>query len=92
MGMAGKALKGTSVICIRILSIIAAVVAVYGIYAFLKRDIGNYMLLRVHFVFFDYNEPLFFFLLDYIAVMGLFIFIGHYLADFLSQHGSKKKT
>ena len=29
-----------------------AVVAVYGMYAFVKRDIGNYMLLKVHFVFF----------------------------------------
>lgn len=57
-----------------------------------KRDIGNYTLLKIHFVFFDYDEPLFFFLLDYIAVMGLFVFIGHYLAVFLRQHGRKKKV
>ena len=75
-----------------ILRIAAAVVAVYGMYAFVKRDIGNYMLLKVHFVFFDYNEPLFFFLLDYVAVMGLFLFIGHYLSVFLRQHCRKKKA
>lgn len=91
LGAAGKAVIGTSEGRIRILRISAAVVAVYGMYAFVKRDIGNYMLLRVHFVFFDYDEPLFFFLLDYMAVMGLFIFIGHYLTGFLRQHGKKKK-
>lgn len=61
-------------------------------YAFVKQGIGNYMLLKVHFVFFDYDEPLFFFVLDYIAVMSLFIFVWHYLAGFLRQHGRKKKT
>ena len=91
LGAAGKAVKGTSKVRIYILRVIAVAAAVYGMYAFVKRDIGNYMLLKVHFVFFDYDEPLFFFLLDYIAVMGLFIFIGHYLAVFLRQHGRKKK-
>ena len=92
LGAVEKAVKGTSKICICMLRIAAAVVAIYGMYAFVKRDIGNYMLLKVHFVFFDYDEPLFFFLLDYIAVMGLFVFIGRYLAVFLRQHGRKIKT
>ena len=90
LGAVGKAVKGTSDVRIRILRIVAAVVAVYGIYAFVKRDIGNYMLLKVHFVFFDYDEPLFFFMLDYMAVMGLFIFMGHYLAVFLRQNVKEK--
>ena len=33
------------------------------------------MLLRSRFVFFDFEEPLIFFYLDYIAVMGLFILV-----------------
>lgn len=56
-------------------------IAAYGFYAFVKRDIGNYMLLRYHFVFFDFEEPLILFVLDYAAVMGLLIFIGHYCAE-----------
>ena len=56
-------------------------IAAYGLSAFFKRDIGRYMLLKNQFVFFDFDEPLVFFLLDYIAVMGLFVFIGHYLAE-----------
>ena len=53
----------------------------YGLYAFCKRDIGSYMILKNQFVFFDFNEPLILFLLDYIAVMGLFVFIGHYIGQ-----------
>ena len=59
--------------------ILAFMIAGYGICAFIKRDIGVYMLLRSHFVFFDYEEPLAFFYLDYIAVMGLFVLIGNYI-------------
>ena len=92
LGAMGKAIKGTSAARIWILRIIAIAVAFYGVYAFVKRDIWDYMLLRVHFVFFDYDEPLFFFLLDYIAVMSLFIFVGHYLAVFLRRYGRKKKA
>ena len=39
--------------------------------------------LNTHFVFFDYEEPLIFFLLDYAAVIGLFVFIVHYLVKWL---------
>lgn len=92
LGAAGKAVKGTSKVRICMLRIAAAVVATYGMYAFVKRDIGNYMLLKVHFVFFDYDEPLFFFLLDYVAVMGLFIFVGHYFTLGLKQTKNKLKT
>ena len=92
LGAMGKAIKGTSTARIWILRIIAIAVAFYGVYAFVKRDIWDYMLLMVHFVFFDYDEPLFFFLLDYIAVMSLFIFVGHYLAVFLRRYGRKKKA
>ena len=89
LGAMGKALKGTSAPHIWILRIIAMAVAFYGMYAFIKRDIGNYMLLNIHFVFFDYDEPLFFFLLDYAAVMGLFIFVGHYFTLGLKQTKNK---
>ena len=49
------------------------------------RDFWNYMLLRYHFVFFDFEEPLALFLLDYVAVMGLFVCIGHYAAKGLRK-------
>lgn len=68
-----------------IFQVMAGVIALYGCYAFVKRQIGSYLFLRIHFVFFDYAEPLGFFLLDYIAVMGLFIAVGYYLGRFLRK-------
>lgn len=68
-----------------IFRILAGVIAAYGCHAFIKRQIGSYMFLKKHFVFFDYTEPLVFFMLDYIAVMGLFIIVGYYFSMFLRK-------
>lgn len=92
MGMAKKLFPKPSAVRKWICRILALVVAGYGIYAFIKRDIGDYMLLRSHFVFFDYGEPLVFFYLDYVAVMGLFIFIGHYVCAGIRTIGSGRKS
>lgn len=52
MGVAHRWFKGSSAAGKWMARIIAAVIAGYGLYAFIKRDIGSYMLLQVHFVFF----------------------------------------
>lgn len=80
MGIAKKLVKKSSAVLRWVLRGLALLIAGYGIYAFVKRGIGGYMLLMNEFVFFDFEEPLVFFLADYIAVMGLFVFIGHYLS------------
>lgn len=78
IGMAGRLWKKPS-LCRKWLGRLAAfAIAVYGLYAFIKRGIGSYMILKNQFVFFDFEEPLLFFLIDYMAVMGLFVFLGHY--------------
>lgn len=43
------------------------------------------MLLRNQFVFFDFEEPLLLFFLDYAAVMGLFVAVGHYVSQALKK-------
>ncbi len=43
------------------------------------------MSLQNPFVFFDFEEPLIFFFLDYLAVMGLFVWAGHYLAKLVRK-------
>lgn len=91
MGMAKKFFPKPSAVRKWVLRILALVIAGYGVYAFIRRDIGIYMLLRSHFVFFDYEEPLVFFYLDYIAVMGLFIFIGNYVCAGLRLIGGRGK-
>ena len=67
------------------LRIIGYLFAAYGIVAFVRRDVGLYLLLRSHFVFFDYSEPLVLFLLDYLAVMGLFVCVGYTLTRCLRK-------
>lgn len=82
IAMMGKITKGRKAWKIAARTM-AFVVAIYGIIAFIKRDIGNYMTLNNQFVFFDFTEPVIYFILDYLAVMGLFVAIGHYLAKIM---------
>ncbi|MCH5344019.1 MAG: DUF4405 domain-containing protein [Acetatifactor sp.] len=79
IGMTKRMWKKPPVIRAWIVRAVGLLLAVYGVYAFIKREIGSYMLLKIQFVFFDYEEPLILFLLDYIAVMALFVVVGHYL-------------
>lgn len=76
LSMAGKHLRPCRVRT-WILRICGYLFAAWGVVAFVRRDVGIYLLLKSHFVFFDYSEPVAFFLLDYLAVMGLFVAIGY---------------
>lgn len=58
--------------------IIALFVSIYGVVSFIKRGLYNKMFLLVEFAFFDYEEPVIFFFMDYLSIMGLFIFITYY--------------
>lgn len=60
----------------RLLRALGWLTAAYGVYAFWKRGFPDYLLLRNHFLFLDYEEPVLCFFFDYLAVMGLFIFCG----------------
>lgn len=65
--------------------VLAFFIAGYGAYAFFKRQIGDYLFFRTMFAFFDYSESLWRFMLDYLAVMGLFVLVGHYVGVFLRK-------
>lgn len=79
MGMAGKIFPKPSKARTWILRLAGIGIAGYGVYAFIKRDILSYLLMQVQYVFFSFEEPVIFFILDYMAAMGLFVFIGYYL-------------
>lgn len=85
MGMAGKFWKKPSRVRRYIARIVGACIALYGVYAFIRRGIPDYLFLQTQFVFFDFEEPLIFFFLDYLAAMGLFVWIGHYAARALQR-------
>lgn len=57
----------------------AVIVSLYGIYAFYKRQILEYMLLRMQYVFFDFEEPVILFMIDYAVIMLFFAFAGYYI-------------
>lgn len=68
--------------------IVGLLITVYGVYVFIKRNFLTYMLLRSEFVFLDYEEPKLKFLLDYLALMGLCIFLVHYIAKLIKKAGT----
>lgn len=73
-----------------LLRIAAGSVAGYGAYAFIKNQFLAYMFLTSPFVYFDFEKPVIFFFTEYIAIMGLFIFVAHFFRVF-AVHLWKKK-
>lgn len=65
-------------------------IAVYGAYVFIKRDFLTYLLLKSEFVFLDYAESKILFYLDYMALMGLCIFITHYGSKLLRKRNRRR--
>lgn len=70
---------------------VGAVIAVYGLFAFISRDLPAYMFLRTQFVFMDFSESVVLFYLDYLAMMGFFIFIAHYFSKGTKKAGTSRK-
>lgn len=67
-------------------------IAVYGVSVFIRRDFPVYLFLKSEFVFLDYSEPVVLFYLDYLALMGLCIFVGHYIAKLCRKYFRKKEA
>ena len=64
----------------RVLPVVGFVIALYGVFSFVKRDFSTYLFLKSEFVFMDYAEPKILFYIDHLAIMGLCIFIAYYLS------------
>lgn len=80
LGITRKLCGKPSKLRVRLIRMAGVLIVAYGVYALFHRDIPSYLFLRTQFVFFDFEEPLIYFFRDYLSIMGLFIFIGHYLA------------
>ena len=75
-----------------ILFIIGLLIAVYGGVVFFKRDFPTYLLLKSEFVFLDYQELPILFYGDYLALMGLFVFVSHSLGKMLKKRQRAAST
>lgn len=71
---------------------VSSAIALYGGYAFIKRDFMTYLLLKSEFVFLDYEEPVILFYLDYLALMGLCIFLAHYGTEWYKKKKGHKRS
>ena len=73
-------------------TILGAVTAVYGAAAMVKRDLSTYLFLRAEFVFLDFGESKILFYLDYLAIMGTFVFLTYFISKLLRKHKKKEHT
>ena len=68
-----------------IIAVLFLLIAAYGVYAFKKRGLGDYLMMKVMFAFFDYKESKVRFLLDYAAIMVLFGELAYLIQSFLGK-------
>ena len=87
LGMFRKAagLKNKSKIRSIVAFIAGLMIAGYGVRAFINRDFSTYLLLKSEFVFLDYSESKILFTIDYLALMGLCVFIAHYCTKMIRK-------
>ncbi len=77
--------------CMRLFSVL---LAGYGAFCFWQADIISYLFLKVEFAFIDYEKNAVLVLFQYMAMMGLWVFIACYMAKGivkLSATGPKRK-
>lgn len=87
---AGKGRREASGAVKMLLRILGTVIAVYGLTVFIRRDLLTYMLIRTQFVFLDFNEPVPLFYIDYLSMMGTFIWIVYYASALNRNKHSKR--
>lgn len=80
VGMAGRHWKTDSKLRKILPKIIAVAIAGYGAFASMQRQVFFYLFLQTRFVFFDFEESIVKFFVDYLAIFVLFVCIGHYSA------------
>ena len=86
LGMARKAVGTETSKTLRMILRTAAVLAAgYGLYAFIKNQFLSYMFLVSSFVFFDFERPALLFFTEYIAIMGLMVFLAYYVSKGLQK-------
>lgn len=69
----GRILPGMSVWVLRLAAVL---IAGYGLFCFIWKDIVSYMFLKNEFVFFDFGQSMLSVILEHAAMMGFWVFIG----------------
>lgn len=74
-----------------VLHIAAVLIAGYGAYSFVSNQIASYLFLVSSFVFFDFEKPVLIFFIEYIAMMGSFVFAAHYISKGIQKFSGREK-
>ncbi len=74
------------VLAYKYLKIFHYVILIYGIYAFFKLDIINYLFLKNQFFILGDNEHLIVYLFNYVAIMYLFAYLSMNIKKYLSKY------
>ena len=72
------------------LRITAIAISGYGAFCFLRAGIPSYLFLQNEFAFFDYEKNAVLVLAEQFAIMGLWVFLGHYLLVGLGKFSAKR--
>ena len=82
----GRKLPGAAVWGLRLA---AAVIAGYGLFCFIQKDIVSYMFLKNQFVFFNFDQSAISVFAEYIAMMGFWIFVSFYMTRGIGKISGK---
>ena len=69
---------------------IAFLLAAYGIYALITRQLVERMFLLMEYAFFDFDESAVHFFLDYLCILILFAALSYYTCDLLKKGNLKR--
>lgn len=86
-----KSGKKTSIALTWILRLLAVGIAICGVVCFYQADIASYLFLKVEFAFLDYEKSGALILAEYLAMMGLWVFISYYGAKALGKLSKSKR-
>ncbi len=67
------------------LRIMAVLIALYGVHAFFGRDVGSKLILYYTYSYWNSDESVVFFFMDYLSIMGLCICMTYYVLKFIQN-------
>ena len=68
-----------SLLAKRVMPVIFSGISIYGLYAFMHRELLSYLFFQVDFSFFDFEEPKILFYADFLAITILIAYLTRYL-------------
>lgn len=73
-----------------VVRVMAMLIAVYGVYAFVARDVGSKLILYYTYSYWNFDESAIFFFMDYISIMGVYICVTYYILKFVQNRRKQR--